>query len=393
MTNKTKAMIWAIVATVVFIVSGWLMLRGATSSVTFPLNTLSPHGVKADYIQTLTYWVFGIAAVVFLLVEVAIIWMVVRFRAEDSDEEGQNEPRQVHGITSLEIGWTIVPAVILAGLAVLNVNTILKMEDASADAIEVEVIGQQWWWEFRYDTNGDGEVDIITANQLVMPADHDVNLKIQSNDVIHSFWIPTLNGKKDAVPGRTHPLVLQSYEPGVFEGQCTEFCGLSHGVMRMQVKSLPEAEYEDWLDIMTTNPDDPSDADQIAGQELFVQQCTGCHQINGISPGDEDPAYTPIPDPDYGATVGSALSAQNAPNLTHLMMRDTFAGSLLALYDEPASPEVMNPGIPNTNNLKRWLRNPEEVKPMDPENGQGMPNMGLSEEQIDQLVAYLITLK
>lgn len=390
MRKKRNAIIVSILATIAFIVSGWLLLRGSTSTVTFPLNTLGPKGDKADDIMLLVYWVFGIAAVVFLLVEVAILWMVVRFK---EDPESDEEPAQIHGHTTLEIGWTIVPALILAGLAVLNVNTILKLDDVSDDALKVQVIGQQWWWEFRYDTDNDGEVDIITANQLVMPAGRDVQLAIQSNDVIHSFWIPSLNGKMDAVPGRTHPLVLQAHEPGIFEGQCTEFCGLSHGVMRMQVKALPAAEYEAWVKIMTANPDQPTEELALEGQKLFVQQCTACHQVNGVMPGDEDVVYKPIPDPDYGKTVTSGLLDSNAPNLTHLMMRDTFAGSLLDLYNEPAEAVVVPTGTPNTNNLKKWLRDPESVKPMDPDNGQGMPDLGLSEEQIDQLVAYLITLK
>lgn len=391
MNNKTKAIIWAVVSTIVFVVAGWLILRGGTSTVTFPLNTLGPKGEKADEIMFLVYWVFGLAAVVFLLVEVAIIWLVVRFRRNDSEDE--EEPTQIHGKTSLEIGWTIAPAVVLAVLAVMNVNGILKLEQVADDALEVDVIGQQWWWEYRYDTDSDGEVDIITANQLVMPAGRDVKVNIRSNDVIHSFWIPSLNGKKDAVPGRTHSLVLQAHEPGVFEGQCTEYCGLSHGVMRMQVKALDAAEYEEWVDIMTSTPAEPETEQEKAGQALFVQQCSSCHQINGLEPGDDELVYDEVPNPDYGADVGSPLTSQNAPNLTHLMMRDTFAGSLLDLYQEPASAVVVNEGEPNTNNLKRWLRNPEDVKPMAPDDNRGMPNLGLSEEQIDQLVAYLITLK
>ena len=145
---------------------------------------------------------------------------------------------------------------------------------------------------------------------------------------------------------------------------------------------------------MTGVPDQPEAPAAQAGQELFVQQCASCHQVDGLAPSSTEPyEYSENPDPDYGNTVDSPLTAKNAPNLTHLMMRDTFAGSLLDLYTEPATPVVENPGLPNTNNLKRWLRDPESIKPMDPANGQGMPNLGLSEEQIDQLVAYLVTLK
>lgn len=394
MRNKRNATIALILGTVACVVGTWLLLRGATSLETFPLNTLNPKGRKADDIYDLLIKVVVIAGIIFVLVEVGMLWMVNRFRADRDAVDGEDEPVQVHGNTGLEVGWTIVPAVILAVVAVFNANTILRMDDVSADAIDVTVVGQQWWWEYRYDLDSDGSVDIITANQLVMPAKRDVDLSIQSRDVIHSFWIPALNGKKDAVPGRTQGLVLQAYDPGIYEGQCTEFCGLSHGVMRMQVKVLTAPDYEDWVAIMTSVPDQPTEEMAQQGQELFVQQCTACHQVDGLDPGSTEPyEYSDTPDPDYGITVDSPLTAKNAPNLTHLMMRDTFAGSLLDLYDEPASPVVENPGTPNTNNLKGWLRDPESVKPMDPANGQGMPNLGLSEEQIDQLVAYLVTLK
>jgi cytochrome c oxidase subunit 2 len=394
MHNKRNATIAAVVGTIACLVSGWLLLRGATDGSVFPLNTLNPRGEQAEEIHSLVIMVFAIAAVVFVLVEVGVLWMVARFRRNKDEVDGVDEPVQRHGHTSLEITWTIIPALVLAVLAFFNVRTILELEEVSDDALEVHVTGQQWWWEYRYDTDADGAVDIITATQLVIPAGRDVKLSIGSNDVIHSFWIPALNGKKDAVPGRTHPLVFHANEPGVFEGQCTEFCGLSHGVMRMQVKALPQAEYDQWVDRMTTPPEQPTSPEAQEGQKLFVQQCASCHQVNGLEPGAEEPyEYAELPNPEYGLAVGTPLKAHNAPNLTHLMMRNTFAGSLLALYDEPAQPTVEPNGEPDTNNLKRWLRNPEDVKPMDPLNGQGMPNLGLSEEQIDQLVAYLVTLK
>lgn len=403
MRNKRNATIALVLGTIVCLVGGWLLLRGATSLETFPLNTLSPEGRKADLIYNLVIPVFAVAGLVFILVEVGVLWMVYRFRRNETDTDGEGEPVQVHGNTGLEIGWTIVPALLLAVIAVFNANVILQMDDVRGEVVDVTVVGQQWWWEYRYDTNDDGAVDIITATQLVIPAGRDVRLAIQSRDVIHSFWIPALNGKKDAVPGRTHDLVIEAAEPGIYEGQCTEFCGLSHGVMRMQVKALAPADYEAWLERMTTPPEQPTDPAAISGQEIFVQQCATCHQINGLAPGAEAPyEYAEMPNPNYGEDVGTPLLSQNAPNLTHLMMRDTFAGNLLDLYeDNPVNAmnsgvglgSVVPEGTPNFNNLKRWLRNPEEVKPMDPVNNQGMPNLGLSEQQIDDLVAYLVTLQ
>jgi cytochrome c oxidase subunit 2 len=396
MRNKRNATIAAVIGFVILVLGMWLIVRNIGDPVGHPLNTLAPRGRQSQDIQNLVIPVFIVAGLVFLAVEVGIIWMVARFRRNKDDVDGEDEPVQRHGNTPLEIGWTIVPALILAVLAVFNVQTILALDDSSKDAIEVTVVGQQWWWEYRYDTNADGTPDIITATQMVIPVGRDVNVKIQSNDVIHSFWIPALNGKKDAVPGRTHGLVFTADKPGIYQGQCTEYCGLSHGVMRMQVKALKPADYQKWLQRMTTPPEQPTKALAKAGQALFVGQCARCHQVNGLNPDSKEPyTYAKLPNPDYGKSVNISLSSGNAPNLTHLMMRQTFAGSLLPLYEGKASDAVVPvpDGIPNTNNLKRWLRAPEEIKPMDPENNQGMPNLQLSEQQIDELVAYLVTLK
>jgi cytochrome c oxidase subunit 2 len=399
MPRKQKATIAAITGTAVILLGLWLIVRTIGRPEGKPLNTLAPFGQQSQDIQDLVIPVFSVAGVIFVLVMVAVIWMVVRFREPDGAVEGQDEPAQTHGNTPLEIGWTIVPAVILAVLAVLNVQTLLKLDDTGDSPMEVTVVGQQWWWEYRYDMDGDQAPEIITATQMVMPTDTDVVVKIQSNDVIHSFWIPSLNGKKDAVPGRTHSLVFNTSNPGIYEGQCTEFCGLSHGVMRMQIKALPEAEFASWVENMTTPPAQPSTAAAERGQELFVGQCARCHEVNGLTPESTPPfSYSEQPSASYGVEVDSSLSSKNAPNLTNFMMRQTFAGNLLALWEGDAATAVTAvpgsvPGAkPDKVNIKRWLRNPQDVKPMDAENNQGMPNLNLSEDQIDDLTEYLVTL-
>lgn len=395
MRNKRNATVVAVVGTVVLVVLGWLLVRDIGLPEGRPLNTLHPAGEQNRKIFDLSIPVYLIAGIVFVAVMVGILWISTRFRADKDAVEGVDEPEQVHGHTSLELGWTIVPAVLLAVLAVFNVQTILALDDAE-DPLEVTVVGQQWWWEYSYDLGGDDDPEIITATQAVIPVGRDVKFVIQSNDVIHSFWIPYLNGKLDAVPGRTHELIITAEEPGIYEGQCTEYCGLSHGVMRMQVKALPQAEYDRWVEAMTTAPEQPESELAKAGEELFVGQCARCHEVNGLTPDSTAPfTYSDRPTADYGEEVGTSLSSGNAPNLTHLMMRQTFAGNLLDLYEGDASDAVVAipEGRPNTNNIKRWLRDPEAIKPMNPENNQGMPNLQLSEEQIDQLTAYLITLK
>lgn len=400
MANKRRSTIAAVVGVVGILFLGWLLIRNIGLPEGRPLTTLSPNGKKSQAIQDLIIPVFIVAGVVFIIIEVGIIWMVARFRRNKDDKDGVDEPEQVHGNTPLEIGWTIVPALLLAVLAVFNVKTIVAMDDHGPDALQVTVIGQQWWWEYRYDLNNDGKADIITATEAAIPVGRDVVFSIQSNDVIHSFWIPALNGKKDAMPGRTHQLVLQAKKAGIFQGQCTEFCGLSHGVMRMQVKALPPAEYQAWVKQMTTIPAQPESADAKAGQQIFVGQCARCHQINGLLPTSKEPyKYSEVPLQDYGKVSKTSLASRNAPNLTKLMTRDYFIGGVYPLYlsnrayEGDSHPSVMPTGVPNTNMIKTWLRNPPEVKPMYPENNQGMPNLALSEQQIDQLTAYLLTLK
>lgn len=396
MDNKRKALIWAAISAVVLIFFMWLLVRNIGLPEGRPLTTLSPKGTKSQNIQNLIIPVFAIAGAVFVFVLVGLVWLAARFARKDTDIDGVDEPEQVHGNAKLEIGWTLAPALVLAVLAVFNVQTILAMDDAE-DPLEITVIGNQWWWEYRYDLDDDGVPDIITANEAAIPVGRDVIFQVQSNDVVHSFWIPALAGKLDAVPGRTQPLVVDAQEPGVYEGQCTEYCGLSHGVMRMQVKALEPADYDEWIEAMTTvtAQPDPDDELAIAGQALFVSQCAMCHQIDGLTPSSTAPfEYTNEPDPHYGVTHEAPVLSRDAPNLTKFMMRDTFVGGLLPLYKNKENEvEAIPTGEPDVNAIKRWLRDPEEVKPMNPANNQGMPNYNLSEEQIEQLTAFLLTLK
>ncbi|MFN8050069.1 MAG: cytochrome c oxidase subunit II [Acidimicrobiales bacterium] len=358
-----------------------------------PLTTLNPKGIQSTRIDNLVSPVFIVATVVFVLVEGGVLFMVFRFRRRKDAVDGVDEPVQVHGIPRLEWAWTILPALLLAGMAILNVKTIWQLEERDSNAITVEVYGQQWWWEFRYDTNDDGKPDIITANQMVIPAGRQMNLVIRSNDVIHSFWIPALNGKKDAVPGRTHSWSLEADKPGLYQGTCTEFCGLSHAYMRMEVKAVTPTEYKDWITAQekpATLPTDatPNDASDdsavLKGYGEFKAQCAQCHQINGL--GYDKKPTDGTPDPKYGG-VNHPLTSGNAPNLTHLMSRNRFAGNLLALYTDDTRKEV------NVSNLGNWLRNPKNLKPMAPDENRGMPNLNLSQDQIDNLVAFLSTLK
>ena len=376
-----------------------------------PLTTLSPEGPSSDSIQRLVLPVFAVAGVVFLGILGAVLFISWKF-GEKEDDDPDEFPEQVHGRTWLEIGWTIVPAVILAAVSVGTVITILELSQKSDDAIEVEVTGQQWWWQFRYDINNDGSFDgpedITTAGEMVIPTGKAINVTTTSNDVIHSFWIPALNGKKDAVPGLFSPLKLEADDVGVYRGQCTEFCGLSHGNMRMLVRAVPEGDYEAWVtNQLTDHAAEPTDELAATGRKTWESFCAQCHLIKGVN--DQKLQETPPP-----------LTSGVAPDLTHLMTRGTFAGSIFNLYsdvqsaDPGANGELIgtdptdaaaagDPGSSFTGGpvdqakvnrpaLEAWIRNPPALKPAYAQGGRGMPNLNLTEDQIDELVAYLMTL-
>ena len=370
------------------------LIVAGCSSAGHPLTTFDPQGSPARTIQNLIQPVFIVAGVVFVLVEGAIILFVIKFRRRRDDEDGVDEPRQIHGHFRAEVTWTLVPALILAVLAVGNVRTIWKLENQQLNAkTTITVVGQQWWWEFRYDVDGDGKPDIITANQLVIPIHTTIGLRIQSNDVIHSFWIPALNGKRDAVPGHRNGLAIEADKPGIYAGQCTEFCGLSHGYMQMQVKALTRSDYDIWVANQLKGSVQPDPGSKAAeGKQLFFQDCAGCHQLNGYNEKGNSTG-TNRPGSDYRGAA-QPLTSGNAPNLTHLMSRENFAGNMFPLYENNAGAHKPIPtGTPNDGELAEWLRNPSAMKPMAPDQNRGMPNLNLSQDNIDKLVAFLTTLK
>jgi len=366
-------------------------LAGCAKST--PQNYMAPEGPDARTIDRLQTPVFIIAGVVGLLVAAAIIFIVIKFRARPGHED--EVPRQLHGAPRLEIAWTIVPAILLAGIAVPTIKTVFDLAEKPKDPLHVTVIGQQWWWEFDYPGYG-----IVTANELVVPVGTPVQLAVTSRDVIHSFWIPKLNGKKDAVPNRSHFLRMTAEKPGEYWGQCTEFCGLSHANMRQRVVALAPADFDQWVKNQQAEAKTPTDPAALRGQALFESQCVRCHTVNGL----KDPAGKPlVSKPDEQLVSGAA------PNLTHVMSRTTFAGGAFPLklpdcanaaeYDGAFKTGTADNCL-NRAEIERWLRNPPAMKPMyakpsEHSNGliRGMPNLNLSEAQIDDLVAYLVTLK
>ena len=372
----------------VFLLSVLVFVSSCSSGA--ELDTLKPKGPTSRSIDALSDPVFLIAGIVFLIIfgGTALLW--IRFRDDHSDDEF---PEQVHGNFNLEILWTLIPTLILAGVAVFTLITLSEINDSDNNVMalsvdgqsvswepEVVVVGQQWWWEYRYYLDGLEGVDlsdarnlppadIVTSTQMVIPTGEEIELKITSRDVIHSHWIPALNGKRDAVPGRVSPWKIEADEPGVYFGQCTEFCGLSHARMRMQVVAMEPDEFQEWVNQQSESANEPKIETEKRGLEIFESLCARCHVINGVN--DQ-------------TSKGADLVSNAAPNLTHLMSRTTFAGGIFNMY-EPN-------GSLNRTQLEAWLRNAPDEKPAYAEGRRGMPNMGLDESQIDDLIAYLETL-
>jgi len=373
---------------------GGALLALAGCAADAPLDTLKPQGPISRSIDSLSDPIFLIAGIVFVLVFGAsgLIWW--KFRDDHSTDEF---PPQVHGNFRLEIAWTIGPAILMAAIGVFTLFSHFELngEDRTDIVINVDgtatswdpeivVIGQQWWWEFRYYFDGlDGvdlsdprhlpPADIVTANQMVIPVGSEIGLSVTSRDVIHSFWIPALNGKRDAVPRRISPWKIEADVPGFYFGQCTEFCGLSHARMQMQAVAMNPVDFQAWVDEQMQPAAEPADAAAQRGLAVFEGQCTRCHVVNGINGAIDDQP-----------SKGADLVANAAPNLTHLMSRTTFAGGIFDLYEPD--------GSLNRTQLEAWLRNAPAEKPAYAEGRRGMPAMGLSEGQIDDVVAYLQTL-
>ena len=361
------------------------------------LDTFAPQGPIARELHSRGVLpVFWIAAVVFVGITVAMVWLIWRHRV--SSYEGDDQwPAQTHGHVPLEVGWTVGFLVTMAAVAVLMLWSLPTVDATEANTMEVAVdghsvtweptvvvVGNQWWWEFRYyfsdqvdladlRAHGDAKTlppaDIVTSGQMMIPTGEEIELIITSRDVIHSFWIPALNGKRDAVPNRFSPWKIEASDPGFYFGQCTEFCGLSHSRMRMQTVALSPADFQAWVDDTTQDATEPTDPAALAGLEVFSGICTSCHVIEGVND-------------DVFERADQASGA--APNLTHFANRSTFAGAIFNTYTAD--------GSLNRVQLEAWLRNPGDLKAnytVPGEQYRGMPDLDLSEQQIDDLVAYL----
>jgi cytochrome c oxidase subunit 2 len=337
---------WGVLLVVALVATG--------CSVKYPQSALSPVGKTAKEADSLWNLVFGIAVVIFFLVEGVLVFALLKFR-----QRPDREPAQFHGNTKLEVILTIIPALILAGIGVPTVKTIfdIAQRPTGSNVINVTVTGHQFWWQFEYP-----QQHIMTANELHMPTGTPVYLSLKGADVIHSFWVPALSGTQDVVPGHVNHLMFETDKPGVYLGQCKEFCGLSHANMRVRVFVQTPAAYRTWV-AQQQQPAQKAalSGDAAAGQKLFLNggaggsfpggpACSGCHSV-----------------------LGTTAQGVVGPNLTHFASRTRFAGETY---------------VNNTTNLTNWLNNPAAMKP-----GVDMPKLGLTSTQIRELIAYLQSLK
>lgn len=307
-------------------------------------SILAPAGAPADAILTLALLVLALAAGIFLVVGGLLAYCIVRYRRRPGDDD--REPPQVYGSNQVELAWTVVPILIVLVLITTATRTTYEIQAAvpPPDAVRVRVVGHQWWWEFQYPDLG-----VVTANELHIPVRTATYLTLESADVVHSFWVPRLAGKTDVIPNRHNAMWLTPWEPGHYVGQCAEFCGTQHAHMLLRVVVHPPGEFESWAAAQRLPaPENPAVA---AGRRVFEHTaCVNCHTVRG-----------------------TCADGRFGPDLTHLMSRETLGAGVAPL--DPAT-------------LRTWVADPDHLK-----RGVLMPAMQLGDAELDQVVAYLATLR
>jgi len=337
------------------------LIRGGSASLWFLLmsltlfaqgktpSTLAPASTPAHQIFDLSVFVVAITGGIFLVVGGLLAVALYRFRAKKTDPLG--EPPQIYGSTQIELAWTVIPVLIVVVLFLATARIIFAIQDAPKPktALDVTVIGHQFWWEFRYPKYG-----VVTANELHIPVSSDAApaatfLKLASADVNHSFWIPQLAGKTDLIANHVNTMWMDPQKLGLYLGQCAQFCGSQHAMMLLRVYVDTPEQFDTWI----KNQQLPALEDSAveAGRMVFEKQaCMNCHTVSG-----------------------TVATGHFGPDLTHLMSRATLASG--AIDNTPA-------------NLRQWIKSPDTFK-----RGALMPAMQLTDEQLDQVTAYLDTLK
>jgi cytochrome c oxidase subunit II len=322
--------------------AGWAELPAA----------LAPRGEDARAIADLFWGFFWVCAIVWLIVVIALLAAMMRRRgagdeaAEPLADRARQE-RRAGRVVAAAIALTVVTLIVLTVLSYFTNRSIASV--ARDEHLKIRVTGHQWWWEVVYD-DPKPERQVATANEIHVPVGEPVELELLASDVIHSFWVPSLAGKKDLIPGRQNSQTLLVERPGVYRGQCAEFCGLQHANMHFQVIAQPSADFDTWVSEQQRPAPTPTDTTVERGQQLFLgSSCVYCHTVSGTN---------------ATGAVG--------PDLTHVASRTTLAAGTIA----------------NTpDDLARWIADPQSVKP-----GTQMPGTTLTPEEMQELVAYLESL-
>jgi len=312
-------------------------------------NIFKPFASPAESESNIAFFVLAVTAAIFVVVAGLIVFTMMRFRRRPEDDS-RLEPPQVYGSNQIEAAWTVIPILIVFVLIGVSARVIASVQNASAPptTLKVTVIGHQWWWEVVYPDYG-----IVTANEIHVLATPDgkrpTYLRLESMDVAHSFWVPQLSGKTDLIPNRINYMWIDPREPGIYVGNCAEYCGTQHANMFLRVVAQAPNDFHAWAaEQQKAAHEDPHVNDAKAAFGTLA--CVNCHSVRG----------TPA--------VG-----RFGPDLTHLMSRKTLAAGVLTN---------------TTQNLQSWVNNPQQAKP-----GCFMPSLKLTGEELNQVVSYLQSLK
>ena len=314
-----------------------------SSAFSSPTNIFKPASTPAKSILGVSLFVLVITGVIFIVVAGLLTYSVVKFRRRKDDDS--REPAQVYGSNQVETAWTVIPVLIVVVLFMATARVIANVQNAvPPNALHVTVIGHQFWWEYRYPG-----LKVVTANELHVPAGTPTELKLLSADTDHSFWVPVLAGKTDLIPNHPNTMWIDPREPGLYLGQCAQYCGVQHAKMLLRVYVQSPADFDHWIQ-QQSQPALSSDA-AVEGRRIFeATACVNCHAVSGTS-----------------------AQGLFGPDLTHLMSRDTLAAGIAANTHE---------------NLRSWIQDPSRFKP-----GSLMPAMQLNEHDLDAVTAYLETLR
>ncbi len=331
----------------------FLPLLASVATAQSPTNIFAPAATPAHSIFDLSMLVLSVTLAIFLTVAGLLLYALIRFRQRRGDSN--REPAQVYGSNQIELSWTVIPVLIVVMLFLTTARVIIGTQaiPKPKDALNVTVIGHQFWWEYRYPGLG-----IVTANELHIPVSNPANstptyLNMSSADVAHSFWVPRLAGKTDVIPNRVNTMWMDPEQPGLYLGQCAQYCGMQHAKMLIRVYAQSPAEFAAWVS-QQKQPGLQDFADNSAaseGQAVFMHNaCINCHAISG-----------------------TVATGRFGPDLTHLASRDTIGSG--AIQNTPE-------------NLRKWIDDPNSLKP-----GCLMPAMHLNDRDLDAITAYLTQLR